>query len=199
MRLVTQGLEWNLNLLKGAAPYLDWVSVHGYWDAPSYAGDLSSYDTCMVGTTLIEKKILKAKHLLSVMGYLGKLRIAFDEWNLRGWYHPNMPGFTAEEIAVDKNDDNSSYTMADAVFSACFLNQCLKHANTVGMANFSPTVNTRGLLFTILRASSCARLISCLNSMLSTCRTRWLITGLTLATALPLATKVKHKLSPIST
>lgn len=149
MRLLTSSLEWNLNLLREAAPYLDWISVHGYWDAPSYAGDLSGYDSCMVATTLIEKKILKAKHLLGVMGYLGKLRIAFDEWNLRGWYHPNMHGFTPEEIAArDKNDDNSSYTMADAVFSACFLNQCLKHADTVGMANFSPTVNTRGLLFT---------------------------------------------------
>ena len=49
---------------------------------------------------------------------------------------------------MDKNDINSNYTMADAVFTACFLNACLRHADTVGMANFSPIVNTVGAIFT---------------------------------------------------
>jgi alpha-N-arabinofuranosidase len=38
--------------------------------------------------------------------------------------------------------------MADAVFTACFLNQCHKHSDVIGMANFAPTVNTRGAIFT---------------------------------------------------
>ena len=37
--------------------------------------------------------------------------------------------------------------MADAVFSAGFLNTCLRHAETVQMANMAPVVNTRGPLF----------------------------------------------------
>jgi alpha-N-arabinofuranosidase len=37
--------------------------------------------------------------------------------------------------------------MADAVFSAGFLNACLRHSDTVGMANMAPVVNTRGPLF----------------------------------------------------
>jgi alpha-N-arabinofuranosidase len=37
--------------------------------------------------------------------------------------------------------------MADAVFSAGFLNACLRHADTVRMANMAPVVNTRGPLF----------------------------------------------------
>ena len=44
----------------------------------------------------------------------------------------------------DRNDDNTVYTMADAVFSAAFLNTCLKNCDVVGMACFSPVVNTRG-------------------------------------------------------
>lgn len=43
---------------------------------------------------------------------------------------------------------NSSYTMADAVFTACFLNTCLRNCDIVGMACFSPVVNTRGAIFT---------------------------------------------------
>lgn len=79
---------------------------------------------------------------------LGKVRIAYDEWNLRGWHHPDVDVAGKDcWTPRDKNDLNQSYTMADAVFSACFLNRCLAHCATVGMANFAPTVNTRGALF----------------------------------------------------
>jgi alpha-N-arabinofuranosidase len=82
------------------------------------------------------------------MGFLGKIRIAFDEWNLRGWHHPHRWSATEDYLTPrGRNDENASYTMADAVFSACFLNQCLKHCQTVRMANFAPLVNTRGLIY----------------------------------------------------
>ena len=38
--------------------------------------------------------------------------------------------------------------MADAVFSACFLNECNRNCDIVGMANFAPIVNTRGCIYT---------------------------------------------------
>ena len=38
--------------------------------------------------------------------------------------------------------------MADAVFSACFLNMCIRNGDLVGMANFAPIVNTRGCIYT---------------------------------------------------
>jgi alpha-N-arabinofuranosidase len=37
--------------------------------------------------------------------------------------------------------------MADALFSASFLNACLRHSDTVTMANIAPLVNTRGPIF----------------------------------------------------
>ena len=80
-----------------------------------------------------------------------KIRIAYDEWNLRGWHHPNVDhGLTKEEYLLprDGNDINSLYTMADAVFAACFLNMCLRNCDLVGMANYAPVVNTRGCIFT---------------------------------------------------
>lgn len=54
-------------------------------------------------------------------------------------------GFEIE--ARDKNDRNATYTMADALFSACFLNSCLRNAADVEIACFSPIVNTRGAIF----------------------------------------------------
>ncbi len=65
---------------------------------------------------------------------------------MRGWHYPQ--GNSPEAIAArDRNDLNATYTMADAVFSAGFLNACLRHSDTVGMANMAPVVNTRGPLF----------------------------------------------------
>ncbi|MCX7711702.1 MAG: alpha-N-arabinofuranosidase [Clostridia bacterium] len=146
-------IEWNLKLLKEAGQFLDWISIHGYWDKIWFTNKLSDYESCMAYTTEIEEPILKAESILGALGYSGKIRIAFDEWNLRGWYHPHVHQFEnvpAEVCAKarDDNDFNASYTMADAVFNACFLNQCLKHCKTVGMANFAPAVNTRGAIYT---------------------------------------------------
>jgi alpha-L-arabinofuranosidase len=142
-------LDWNLRLLREAGKVLDWISIHGYWDPLWERNDLSSYETCMALSTTIAEKIITTEHILGALGLLGKIRIAFDEWNLRGWHHPNRWSATEDFLTPrDKNDLNSSYTMADAVFTACFLNECLRHCRTVGMANFAPLVNARGLIFT---------------------------------------------------
>jgi alpha-N-arabinofuranosidase len=146
--------EWNLELIKRAGPYLDWISVHEYWDAIHTTNALASYEQAMAYTEKLDDSIRRVEGILAATGYLGKISIAFDEWNLRGWYHPNshevrLPSDKALYIDPrDKNDDNSSYTMADTVFTACFLNALLRHAETVRMANYAPAVNTRGLIYT---------------------------------------------------
>jgi alpha-N-arabinofuranosidase len=95
--------------------------------------------------------------ILQETGCRGRIRIAFDEWNLRGWHHPGFPRKQAvdpnDQAAIElirKRDINaiaSQYSMADALFSASFLNACLRHAEDVGMANIAPIVNTRGPLY----------------------------------------------------
>jgi alpha-L-arabinofuranosidase len=145
----TSDLDWNINLLREAGELLDWISIHDYWDPLSQDNNLSDYESCMVKSLRAGEKITRTRHILGALGYLGKIRIAFDEWNLRGWHHPNVDSKTEEYLTPrDKNDINASYTMADAVFSACFLNDCLRNCDIVGMANFAPTVNTRGMIYT---------------------------------------------------
>jgi alpha-N-arabinofuranosidase len=103
----------------------------------------------MMKTDSPERDIQRAIALLDKAGYGGgKIKIAYDEWNLRNWHHPwhgdLRKGFDHE--ARRKNDIASTYTMADAIFSACFLNACLRHADIVDIACFSPVVNTRGAI-----------------------------------------------------
>ena len=157
-------LDWNLNLLRTAGDYLDWISIHGYWDGTPDGIQQADYDTVMLRTgTDISGSIDRVRAYLTALGLEKRIKIAYDEWNLRGWYHPNFidtwnrdayrnedEDFFRSKVHAerDKNDNNSIYTMADAVFSAAFLNICLRNCDIVKMACFSPVVNTRGAIFT---------------------------------------------------
>lgn len=141
--------NWTIPLLKRAGQYLSYVSIHGYWDFMVEENTPSDYVTCMLKTTKPEEQIQHTIDILKKTGFDKQIKIAFDEWNLRNWHHPghgqHLKGQNIE--ARDKNDINSVYTMADALFSACFLNSCLRNSEYVSMACMAPVVNTRGPLY----------------------------------------------------
>jgi alpha-N-arabinofuranosidase len=149
--------EWTLPLLKAAGDYLDYISIHHYWLRLHDRNDMPDYLTCIMHSESPEKMIGDYIGVLEEAGYRGRIKIAFDEWNLRGWHHPGFPCKTIQDYndpevkrlvaARANNDIASQYTLADALFSASFFNACLRHAEDVGMANIAPIVNTRGPLF----------------------------------------------------
>jgi alpha-N-arabinofuranosidase len=144
--------NWTPPMLQAAGKYLDYISIHGYWDALwTHGTHPADYLHCMVHCEKPEKQIQQAIELLNQTGFSDRIRIAFDEWNLRGWHHPDFPGGGADKLDSirerDDNDINATYTMADAVFSASFLNGCLRQAKYVQMACMAPVVNVRGPLF----------------------------------------------------
>ena len=157
-------LDWNVNLLRAAGRYLDWISIHSYWDFTPDGVTYQDYNTVMLRTGEdISGCIDRVRAYLTALDLEKKIKIAYDEWNLRGWHHPNLMDignrdvqrhedetFYREKILGERNrnDVNSTYTMADAVFSAAFLNTCLRNCDLVKMACFSPIVNTRGAIFT---------------------------------------------------
>jgi alpha-N-arabinofuranosidase len=149
--------QWTLPLLKAAGPYLDYISIHDYWFAFWEKNEMPDYLTCIMKSEGPEKSIQKFVGLLDESGYRGKIKIAYDEWNMRSWHHAGFPRLTVQKYsdpevqrlikAREINDVASQYTMADALFSASFFNACLRHADDVGMANIAPLINTRGPLF----------------------------------------------------
>ena len=147
-------INWNTKILSGAGNRLSWLSIHSYWDFMTEVHTPASYDACMAYTGDLEAPVRHVRGLLMAYGLEKKIRIAYDEWNLRSWHHPNVHGGTLSNdrntyvTPRDKNDLNATYTMADAVFTACFLNMALRNADIVGMTNFSPVVNTRGMVYT---------------------------------------------------
>lgn len=146
-------VNWTMNLLQQSGQFLDWISIHEYWDMVPEINETSSYEECMAFTENVAHAVDKVRGMLTALGLEKRIKIAFDEWNLRSWHHPNVhtirQGVEKEEYILprNKNDDNSTYTMADAVFSACFLNAMNKNCDIVGMANFAPIVNTRGCIY----------------------------------------------------
>lgn len=144
---------WNMNLLQYAGKFLDWISIHEYWDMMPEVQNPASYEQCMAFTDHIDHAVCEVRGMLAALKLDKKIKIAFDEWNLRSWHHPNVhtiqQGVGAESYITprDKNDDNSLYTMADAVFTACFLNAMNRNCDIVGMANFAPVLNTRGCIY----------------------------------------------------
>ncbi len=153
----TPKADWTLPLLASAGDLLDYVAIHRYW-IPAWQEDLTpDYMECIMHADGPEKVIAGVIGLLGRAGCRGRVKIAFDEWNLRGWHHPGFPRKQPSDpadatvagliAAREKNLIASRYTMADALFSASLLNASLRHAGDVGMANIAPIVNTRGPLF----------------------------------------------------
>jgi alpha-N-arabinofuranosidase len=131
--------------------------VHKYWLGYWRRNAMPDYLTCIMHSTGPEQTIAAVIEILAEAGCRGRVKIAFDEWNLRGWHHPGFPrkkvvdpNDRAAAELIKKRDINAiakQYTMADALFSASFLNACLRHCEDVGMANIAPIVNTRGPLY----------------------------------------------------
>jgi len=149
--------DWTLPLLAAAGKHLDYVAVHRYWLGYWRRNFMPDYLTCIMHSTGPEETIAEVVKILEQAGCRGRVKIAFDEWNLRGWHHPGFPRKKPVDPAdraaaefVEKREINAiakQYTMADALFSASFLNACLRHCDDVGMANIAPIVNTRGPLY----------------------------------------------------
>ncbi len=145
----TSNRDWTYPLLKKAGYLLDFVSIHGYWVWHDISRDPGTYLQCMMKTDSPESEIGKTIGILQEAGYGERIKIAFDEWNLRGWYHPGIADLRKgyDYAARRENDFACTYTMADAIFSACFLNTCLRHSEHVDIACVSPITNTRGPIF----------------------------------------------------
>ena len=137
--------EAMISLLQNAGHLLDFIAFHCGWE-----GTGKSFVEIMMETGMPEAQISSAIAYLNEAGYGdGKMKLAIDEWQLRGWIHPGMgdPKHGFDYEARRLNDVASTYTLSDAVYAACFLNTCLRHCDVIDFTCFSTVVNTRGAIF----------------------------------------------------
>ena len=107
-------MDWNTELLKKCGERLDWISIHGYWDFHEGKNHLADYETCLTYMKDLDRPVRRVRGLLEALE-MDHIKIAYDEWNLRAWYHPNImdlyQGRTSEEYLDprDENDRNEQY------------------------------------------------------------------------------------------
>ncbi len=130
--------EWDYEVLKSTGSYIDYVSTHIYFNFTCVPQD---YYAVMAASKIMEErtKILKGTIDAATNCFDNKIGITWDEWNLWGWQH-----FEKER----ENDNNSSYTLQDALATASILNVFQRMSKYVTMACYSPVVNIRGAIFT---------------------------------------------------
>lgn len=153
----TKKEDWSLPLLAAAGKHLDYIAVHQYWLGFWSKNGMPPYKDAIKASGGPEQTMQTMLGILDKAGCRGRVKIAFDEWNLRGWHHPGFPRKKVVEAGDQEaadfiarreiNKQPEQYTMADALFSASFFNACLRHCDDVGMSNIAPIVNTRGPLY----------------------------------------------------
>lgn len=125
--------EWNLEMIKLAGKYIDYLSVH------TYIGGGREYMELLSAPAQIEGSLKATYELVwsaSRKYASGKdIRLAFDEWNV--WYPDAKPVLLDQVTSVK-----------DGLFTALVLNTLLRLPREVPIACFAQTVNVLPLIST---------------------------------------------------
>lgn len=128
--------EWNIDMIRIAGKYIDYLSIHTYIFAEKQG---KTYEDLVAWPTYIEENL---KHIYYTIeqarykyGVKRKIKIVFDEWNV--WYPEAQPPYL-EQITSIK----------DAIFTALILNTLHRLSNIVPIACFAQTVNVLPLIIT---------------------------------------------------
>lgn len=85
-------------LFQAAGKHLDLISVHEYWIPNYQRHQTPDYLTCMMLAEKPDAHLLTAIRSLDGGGVRGRMKIAFDEWNLRSWHHPGFSGHRPRKV-----------------------------------------------------------------------------------------------------
>ncbi|MDW8034435.1 MAG: alpha-L-arabinofuranosidase C-terminal domain-containing protein [Nitrososphaerota archaeon] len=123
--------EWNIEMIKGAGKYFDYLSVH------FYDFDNKPYRELVAVPIDVERRLIDIYDLVQVVrrkyGIKREIKIAFDEWNV--WYPDAKEPLLTQVTSVK-----------DAIFTAGILNMLQRLCNIVPISNFAQTVNVLPLI-----------------------------------------------------
>lgn len=140
IKLVAVGVdydpEWNIDMIRIAGDYIDYLSIHTYIFADRQG---KRYEDLVAWPIRIEENL---KSIYNVVQQTKRkynikrdIRITFDEWNV--WYPEAQPPYLEQITSVK-----------DAVFTALVLNALQRLSKIVPIATFAQTVNVLPLMLT---------------------------------------------------
>ena len=123
--------EWDLEVLKRAGRFVDFISNHQYYGSDDYYGTVA-------GAARAERQLQTLCSVIEVaeamLGRESPIEIAFDEWNI--WYRGRQRPW--EEF----------YALKDAIFAAGVFNAMYRLCRRLTLANLAQMVNALGMLHT---------------------------------------------------
>lgn len=128
--------QWNIDMVRIAGNYIDYLSVHRYIFTEHQG---RSYEELVAWPVEIEEWLKATYHTVQMArrryGVRKDIKLAFDEWNV--WYPEAKPPLLSQNTAV-----------RDAVFTAIVLNALQRLSRIVPIACFAQTVNVLPLILT---------------------------------------------------
>ncbi|MHA2009868.1 MAG: alpha-L-arabinofuranosidase C-terminal domain-containing protein [Promethearchaeota archaeon] len=139
--------RWNKQLLSNddIVRQIDALAWHHYLQIGD-PNERISHVSASVGLRKVDRKLRRViREIQKACTRTGRdnlIQIAITEWNEYGWIH--------NPWTTDVNERNKApeqYDLAHALYTAGFLNIIMRKAANISMANYSPVVNTRGLIY----------------------------------------------------
>lgn len=128
--------EWNMDMIRIAGNYIDYLSIHTYIFTERQG---KTYEDLVAWPIYIEDNLKHIYYTIEQTRHRYRIhreiKIAFDEWNI--WY-PEAQSPYLEQITSVK----------DAVFTGLVLNALQRLSNIVPIACFAQTVNVLPLILT---------------------------------------------------
>ena len=124
--------EWDLEVIKTAGKYIDYISNHQYLGSDDY------YET-VASVYWVEKRLKTLKSVIKIAQPLEeekkRVEIALDEWNI--WYR-----------STPENGLEENYALKDGLFAAGVFIVLHRLSQSVTMANLAQLVNVLGAIHT---------------------------------------------------
>jgi alpha-N-arabinofuranosidase len=124
--------DWDLEVVKTAGKYVDYISNHQYLGSDDYYETVASVYWVKKRLEVLNSVIETAQPLLREEE---RVKIAFDEWNIS--YRSNQ-----------ENDLEENYALKDGLFAAGVFITLHKLCRSVTMANLAQLVNVLGAIHT---------------------------------------------------
>jgi len=123
--------EWDMEVVKTAGEYIDYISNHQYLGSDDY------YET-VASVYWVKRRLEVLKSVIEIAQPLmkeeeEKVKIAFDEWNI--WYRNNP-----------ENDLEENYALKDGLFAVGIFIVLHRLCRSVTMANLAQLVNVLGAI-----------------------------------------------------
>jgi alpha-N-arabinofuranosidase len=116
--------DWDGIVIDGLARYVDFHSIHLYTGSPDYWSNVLAPHFAERALATVGALIDRARYQQRIEH---EISVAYDEWNV--WYR------------TDDGRLEESYTLADTLAVATYLNIFLRQCRTVRMANLAQLVN----------------------------------------------------------